>query len=78
MISLVNSMCITLLFSVWIWALKQDIENLSRPAHDGPEETKAPRQSKANKGPVRRSDSALYDQTGKSRSKGGVATWTIA
>jgi hypothetical protein len=28
--------------------------------------------------PVRRTDSALFDQNGKVRGKSGVSTWTIA
>jgi len=79
MISLVNSVFITLLFSVWIWTLKQDIEQLRRPAHDGPDMDLAPENvTPKSKPPMRHSSSALYDQNGKERGNSGVATWTIA
>jgi len=79
MIGLINSLCITLLFSFWVWALKQDISQMAHLAHDGPSLTDPPeRKTTAHKGPARRTDSALYDQHGKQRNKDGVATWTIA
>ena len=34
MMSLINAVFITGLFSFWIWSLKQEINNLQRPAHD--------------------------------------------
>lgn len=80
MIGLINSVCISLLFTAWVWTLKQDIQNLSQPAHDGPAGlTPIPEpRAVAHKGPVRRSDTELFDQHGKHRDKQGVATWTIA
>lgn len=82
MISLINSVFITLLFSVWVWTLKQDIERLNQPAsggiagaggdlsHEPPTEPR--KQTRL------RTESPLYDQHGKRRSKDGVPTWTIA
>ena len=80
MIGLINSICITLLFSFWVWTLKQDINQGSQLAHDGPTGMAAIPEQKptAHKGPIRRTESALFDQHGKQRDKSGVATLTIA
>lgn len=77
MIGLINSVCITLLFSAWVWTLKQD---LNQPAHDGPAGlTPVPEDKPAtHRGPIRRAEAVLFDQNGKDRDKQGVATWTIA
>ncbi len=78
MIGLINSVCITLLFSFWVWSLKQDRQG-QQLAHEGPSGAGPAPEHKpaAHKGPIRRSDSALFDQHGKRRNKDGVATWTI-
>ncbi|MBL7077322.1 MAG: hypothetical protein ISS31_07610 [Kiritimatiellae bacterium] len=80
MIGLINSVCITLLFSAWVWTLKQDIQNLNQPAHDGPAGLNPIPEHKptAHREPIRRTDSVLFDQHGKARNGHGVATWTIA
>ena len=80
MISLINSVFITLLFSVWIWTLKQDIGHLRQPAHDGPgglDVEPAARKPK-QKSTTTRANPALFDQHGKARNGSGVSTWTIA
>ena len=81
MISLINSLCITLIFTAWVWTLKQEIGSLGPVAHDAPDGADEQEEGHAqahHRGPVRRTDSALYDQNGKQRDKSGVATWTIA
>ncbi len=79
MIGLINSVCITLLFSFWVWTLKQDINQLAHAGHDGSVRLTAVPEHKPveHKGPVRRTESPLFDQHGKQRDKNGVATWTI-
>ncbi|MDP6490940.1 MAG: hypothetical protein QGH42_07020 [Kiritimatiellia bacterium] len=78
MIGLINTVCITLLFSGWVWGLKQDIQNLSQPAHDGPALNPVHHnQPVGHKGPIHPKESPLFDQHGKARDRQGVATWTI-
>lgn len=80
MIGLINSVCITLLFSFWVWTLKQHIQDLNEPAHDGPSGLTPAREHKPteHKGPIRRTEHNLFDQDGKHRGRNGVPTWTIA
>jgi hypothetical protein len=77
MISLINSVFITLLFSVWVWQLKQEIEGMRELAHGGAPGMDVQHAVPSHRGPVRRTDSALFDQSGKARTKEGVPTWTI-
>ena len=80
MISLINSLCITLIFTAWVWALKQEIIGLGPDAHavsNGAVKEKGHAQAH-RPGSRRHTDNVLSDQHGKQRSNGGVPTWTIA
>ena len=77
--SLINSVFITILFSYWVWSLKQDIVNLEDGAHAT---------AGAAPGPAPESDHRDHEHqpghTGhahehavKARGKGGVPTWEI-
>ncbi|MBT3294099.1 MAG: hypothetical protein HN919_06405 [Verrucomicrobia bacterium] len=76
MITLINAALITLIFSAWVWTLKQEIFNLGHSLQGDSAHHEAAHNQQ--RGPVHRTDSPLFDQHGKMRNKSGVATWTIA
>jgi hypothetical protein len=78
MITILHAVFITLLFSFWVWTLKQDIETLKHiggtaDGHEGECVARAPGALPHHQ--VDKHDP--FDTAIKNRGRGGVPTWTI-
>jgi len=80
MMSLINSLFITVLFSYWVWSLKQDITSLESharvtagPTMDIPPEPAHPDDRTEHFGHAEHN----HEHIVKVRGKGGVPTWEI-